>query len=61
MFAPENEKQRIYIGSGHFNFLKISSTNPTFKDVNGNQKELIEILKENGINTIRLETMGQSN
>ena len=33
----------------------ISGTNPRFKDLNGNQKEFLAILKENGINTIRLK------
>ena len=36
-------------------FPEISSTNPIFKDLNGNQKEFLEILKDNGINTIRLK------
>jgi arabinogalactan endo-1,4-beta-galactosidase len=33
---------------------EISNANLLFKDLNGNQKEFLEILKENGINTIRL-------
>ncbi|WP_374542275.1 arabinogalactan endo-beta-1,4-galactanase [Flavobacterium sp.] len=54
MFAPENENKEFISAVDISQFPEISSTNPTFKDVNGNQKELIEILKENGINTIRL-------
>jgi len=34
---------------------EISNANPIFKDLNGNQKEFLEILKENGVNTIRLK------
>jgi arabinogalactan endo-1,4-beta-galactosidase len=33
---------------------EISSSHTLFKDLNGSQKEFLEILKENGINTIRL-------
>ncbi|MFZ4545730.1 MAG: glycoside hydrolase family 53 protein [Saprospiraceae bacterium] len=33
---------------------EISSVNPIFYDLQGNQKELLIILKENGVNTIRL-------
>ncbi len=33
---------------------EISSSNTFFKDLNGNQKDFLEILKESGINTIRL-------
>lgn len=35
-------------------FPEISSANPIFKDINGNQKEFLAILKESGVNTIRL-------
>lgn len=33
---------------------EISSSNPTFYDLEGNQKDFLTILKENGINTVRL-------
>lgn len=35
-------------------FPEISTTNPIFKNINGIQKEFLTILKENGVNTIRL-------
>jgi arabinogalactan endo-1,4-beta-galactosidase len=34
---------------------EISSSNAIFKDLNGNQKDLLKILKESGVNTIRLK------
>ncbi|WP_396189043.1 arabinogalactan endo-beta-1,4-galactanase [Flavobacterium sp.] len=33
---------------------EIASSNISFKDFNGNQKDLLDLLKENGVNTIRL-------
>jgi arabinogalactan endo-1,4-beta-galactosidase len=33
---------------------EISSTNPIFYDLNGGEKDFLKILKENGINTVRL-------
>ena len=36
-------------------FPEISETNPVFFDSNGNQGEFLTILKDNGINTIRLK------
>jgi arabinogalactan endo-1,4-beta-galactosidase len=35
-------------------FPEISKAKPVFYDTNGNQKDFLQILKENGINTIRL-------
>jgi len=36
-------------------YVEIMEYNPTFYDLNGNAKELPDILKENGVNTIRLK------
>ncbi|RNC80202.1 MAG: arabinogalactan endo-1,4-beta-galactosidase [Winogradskyella sp.] len=35
-------------------FPEISNTSPTFFDLEGNEKEFLTILKENGVNTVRL-------
>ena len=45
MFAPENENKEFISAVDISQFPEISSTNPTFKDVNGNQKELIDFYK----------------
>lgn len=53
-FIPKTEHQEFISAVDISQYPEISATNPTFKDLNGNPKEFTEILKENGINTIRL-------
>jgi len=57
----KDETNYIYNNSSIFirsvdisRYPEISNTNPIFYDLYGNQKDFLDILKENGINTIRL-------
>jgi len=64
LFSCKKEDTNDSIGrKGNQNFIsavdissypEISNTNPTFYDLNGNKKDFLLILKENGVNTVRL-------
>jgi arabinogalactan endo-1,4-beta-galactosidase len=51
----EVEKVEVIAGADISAYPEISVTNPVFYDLDGMQKDFLEILKENGVNTIRLK------
>ena len=51
---PGNTNQEFIAAVDISSYPEISATNPTFYDLEGNQKDLLVILKENGVNTVRL-------
>lgn len=52
--VPDDENQKFVSAVDISNYPEISTTNPIFHDLNGNEKDFLDILKENGINTARL-------
>jgi arabinogalactan endo-1,4-beta-galactosidase len=50
-----NENSKFISAVDISRFSEISNTNPIFYDLDGNQKGFLNILKENGVNTIRLK------
>lgn len=52
---PSSTNEFFISGVDISQFPEISETNPVFYDSNGNQGEFLTILKDNGINTIRLK------
>ena len=51
---PENGDSEFIFAVDISRYPEISNLNPKFYDLNGNQKDFLTILKENGINTVRL-------
>ena len=51
---PRNETPTFLSAVDISSYPEISSVNPIFYDLEGNQKDMLMILKENGVNTIRL-------
>ena len=51
---PANEGLPFISAVDLSSFPEISNASPIFHDLDGNQKDLLMILKENGVNTIRL-------
>lgn len=51
---PENGNSKFISAVDISKYPEISNSNPIFYDLNGNQNEFLNILKENGVNTIRL-------
>lgn len=49
-----NENSEFISAVDISSFPEISDVNPTFYDLEGNPKDFLKILKENGVNTIRL-------
>ncbi len=52
--APVTENPNFISAVDISSFPEIAGSNPIFYDLNGSQKNFLEILKESGINTIRL-------
>jgi arabinogalactan endo-1,4-beta-galactosidase len=52
---PENGKLKFISAVDISGYPEILDSNPIFYDVNGNQNNGLNILKENGINTVRLK------
>jgi len=50
----EFENQELITAVDISSYPEISRSNPTFFDLAGNQKDLLIILKDNGVNTVRL-------
>jgi len=51
---PENENSIFISAVDISSYPEISNSNPTFYDLKGNQNDFLTILKDNGINTVRL-------
>lgn len=51
---PDKEKTTLISAVDISSYPEIANVNPKFYDLEGNEKEVLFILKENGINTIRL-------
>lgn len=51
---PEDENSDFIAAVDISSYPEIANLNPTFKDLNGTSKNFLNILKENGVNTIRL-------
>lgn len=51
---PESGDAELISAVDISRYPEISNSNPTFYDLDGNQKDFLAILKENGINTVRL-------
>jgi len=51
---PENENLTFISAVDISSYHEISNSNPTFYDLEGNQNDFLTILKDNGINTVRL-------
>lgn len=51
---PENSNSKIISAVDISSFLEISNSKPTFYNLDGFQSDFLNILKENGVNTIRL-------
>jgi arabinogalactan endo-1,4-beta-galactosidase len=51
---PENENLNFISAVDISSYPEIANSNPIFYDLNGDQNDFLNILKENGINTIRL-------
>ena len=52
--VPADNVQEFIKAVDISSYPEISATNPTFYDVGGNAKNFLTILKENGVNTVRL-------
>ena len=52
--AEEDKNSQFISAVDISSFPEISSANPIFYDLEGEQKDFLEIIKENGVNTIRL-------
>ncbi|WP_034061958.1 glycosyl hydrolase 53 family protein [Lacinutrix jangbogonensis] len=52
---PDNEHLKFISAVDISGYPEISNSNPVFYDFNGNQNTFLSILKENGINTVRLK------
>ncbi len=53
--SDSNENDEFVTAVDISAYPEISSTNPSFYDLNDNEKDFLEILKESGVNTIRLK------
>ena len=51
---PETENSTFISAVDISSYPEISNSNPTFYDLEGNQNDFLTILKDNGINTVRL-------
>ena len=51
---PENENSIFISAVDISSYPEISNSNPTYYDLEGNQNDFLTILKDNGINTVRL-------
>jgi arabinogalactan endo-1,4-beta-galactosidase len=51
---PENGNLKFISAVDVSTYPEISNSNPVFYDANGNQKDVLDLLKENGVNTVRL-------
>jgi len=51
---PENHNSKYISSVDISSYPEIINSNPTFYDLEGNQNNFLNILKENGINTVRL-------
>ncbi len=51
---PDDNSMEFISGVDLSSYPEISMANPKFYDLNGNESELLTILKENGVNTVRL-------
>lgn len=52
--SSENENSTFISAVDISNYPEISNSNPTFYDLEGNQNNLLTILEDNGVNTVRL-------
>lgn len=52
--TPENGNIKFISAVDVSTYPEISNSNPVFYDANGNQKDVLDLLKENGVNTVRL-------
>jgi arabinogalactan endo-1,4-beta-galactosidase len=52
---PDKENLKFISAVDISGYPEISNSNPIFYDLNGNQNTFLSILKENGINTVRLK------
>ena len=52
--TPESRDSKFISAVDISRYPEISNSNPSFYDLDGNQKDFLPILKENGINTVRL-------
>lgn len=52
--SSENENSTFISAVDISSYPEISNSNPTFNDLEGNQNSLLTILKDNGVNTVRL-------
>lgn len=60
--SPIEESNSEFIAAVDISrYPEISNTHPTFYDTNGNPKDMLDILKENGVNTVRLRLWVQPN
>lgn len=53
--AIETENATFISAVDFSSYPEISNSNPTFYDVEGNQSDVLTLLKDNGINTVRLK------
>jgi arabinogalactan endo-1,4-beta-galactosidase len=51
---PENGNIKFISAVDVSTYPEISNSNPVFYDMIGNQKDVLDLLKENGVNTVRL-------
>ena len=51
---PESENLTFISAVDISSYPEISNSNPTFYDLEGNQTDFLTLLKDNGINTVRL-------
>ncbi|MEM6721545.1 MAG: glycosyl hydrolase 53 family protein [Bacteroidota bacterium] len=52
--APETENSTFIAAVDISSYPEIANSNPVFYDLEGNQRDFLTILKDNGVNTIRL-------